>query len=156
METIFMSTEKTAKANETHKFVLNLSQGLDLGSSNKHIVLQNFSIYCTRKNIRKQYKNNRLKIIAPTLNDEFELPDGFYSVSNIQVYIEFIIKKHTISTTIAPIHVSIKRIDNRLVLKIKDGYKLELQTPETMKLFGTTKKLIVKRQNKKWRKSTKS
>ena len=43
----------------------------------------------TWKNIGKQYRNNRLKIITPTLNDEFELPDSFYPVSGIQDYIEF-------------------------------------------------------------------
>ena len=143
METIFLNTKKS-KTNEPHKFILNLSQILDLRSSNKHVALQNLSIYYTWKNIRKQYKNNKLKIIAPTWNDEFELPDGSYSVSDIQDYIEFIIKKHETLTTIPPIHVYINRINNRLVFKIKDGYKLELQTPETMNLFGCTKKLIDK------------
>ena len=71
-------------------------------------------------------------------------PDGFYSVLGIQDYIEYIIKNHETSTTIPHIHVYINRINNRLVLKIKDGYKLELQTPETMKLFGSTKNLIDK------------
>ena len=88
------------------------------------------------KNIRKKYKKNKLKIIAPTWNDEFELPDG--SVSNIQYYIEYVIKKHETLSTIPPIHVFVNRIDNRLVFKIKDGYKVELQTPETMKCFGST------------------
>ena len=60
--------------------------------STKHVALQNVSICYTWKNIRKQYKNNQLKIIAPTWNDEFELPDGSYSVSNIEDYIEYIIK----------------------------------------------------------------
>ena len=46
------------------------------------------------ENIRKQYKNNKLKTIAPTWNDKFELPDGSYSVSDIQDYIEYIIKKY--------------------------------------------------------------
>ena len=89
---------------------------------------------------KKQYKDNKLKIIAPTWNDEFELPDGLYSVSNIQDYIVYIIKKHETLTTIPPIYVYINRGNNRLVLKIKDAYKLELQTPETMKLFGNTQK----------------
>ena len=71
METVFMNIGNS-KANEPHKFVLNLSQRLDLRSSDKHVVLQNLSIYYTWKNIRKQYKNNKLKIIAPTWNDEFE------------------------------------------------------------------------------------
>ena len=77
METIFMNTENS-KTNERNKFVLNLSQRLHLKSSNKHVALQNLSIYYTWKNTRKQYKNNKLKIIAPTWNDGFELPHGFF------------------------------------------------------------------------------
>ena len=65
METIFMNT-KNSKTNEPQKFALNLSQRLDLRSLNKHVTLQNLSIYYTWKNIRQQYKNNKLKIIAPT------------------------------------------------------------------------------------------
>ena len=57
------------------------------------------------------------------------------------------IKKHETLTTIPPIHVYINRINSRLVFKIKDGYKLELQMPETKKLFGSTKKLIDKTRN---------
>ena len=60
METIFMSTQNS-KTNEPHKFVLNLSQRLDLRVSNKHVALQNLSIYYMWKNIRKQYKSNKLK-----------------------------------------------------------------------------------------------
>ena len=144
-----MNTENS-KTNEPHKFVLNLSQRLDLRSSDKHVALQKLSIYYTWKNIRKKYKNNKLKIIAPTWNDELEFPDGSYSVSDIEDWIKFIIKKHGTLTTIPPIHVYINRINNRLVFKIKDGYNLELQT---LKLFGSTKKLIDK---KKRRKHTKS
>ena len=59
-------------------------------------------------------------------NDEFELPDGSYSVLDIQDYIIYIIRKHKTLTTISPIQVYINRISNRSVLKIKDGYKLEL------------------------------
>ena len=59
---------------------------------NKHVALQNLRIYHTRNNIRQQYENNKLKIIAPTWNYEFELSDGSYSVSDIQDYIERIIK----------------------------------------------------------------
>ena len=60
----------------------------------------------------------------------------------MQDYIEFIIKMHETLNAIPPIHVYINTIDNRLVFKIKDGYRIELQTPETIKLFGSTKKLI--------------
>ena len=85
METIFMDTGNS-KMNEPHKFALNLSQRLYLKSLNKHAALQNLSIYYTFKNIRKQYNNNRLKIIAPTWNDEFELPDGSYCVRCSRLY----------------------------------------------------------------------
>ena len=146
METIFMNTENS-KANKSHKSVLNLSQRLDLRSSDKLFALQNLSIYYKWKNIRKQYKNNELEVIAPTWNDEFELLGGSCSVSDIQDFIEFIIKKHETLTTIPSIHVYIIRINNRLVFKVKDGYKLKLQTPETIKLFGSTKKLIDKMKN---------
>ena len=66
--------------------------------------------------------------------------DGSYSISEIQDYIEYIIKKHETLPPNPLIHIYINRINNRLELKIKDRYKLELQTPETMKLFGSTKK----------------
>ena len=139
METIFMNTENR-KTNESHKFVLNLSQNLDLRSSNRHATLQNLSVYYMRKNIRKRYKNNKLKMIAPTLNDEFELPDSSHFVSDIQDYIEHIIKKHEILTTIPLVHFYINRINNRLVFKMKKLiYKIELETPEKMKLIRSTK-----------------
>ena len=67
-------------------------------------------------------------LIAPTWNDEFELLDGSYSVSDVQDYIECIIKKHKASPTNPLIHIYINRINDRLVLKIKDGYKLEIQS----------------------------
>ena len=63
-------------------------------------------------------------MIAQVRNDEFELPDSSYSVSDIQDYIEDIIKKHETLTTIPHIHVYINRINNRLVFKIKVGYKI--------------------------------
>ena len=77
------------------ELVINLPQKLDLRNSNKHVVIQNLSIYYSWKNIRKQYKSNRLTIIAPTWSNEFELPGGSYSVSDVQDYVEYIIKvKH--------------------------------------------------------------
>ena len=104
METIFRNMENS-KTSQPHKFALHLSQRLELRTSDKHDALQNLSIYCTWKNLRKQYKNNKLKMIAPTWNDKFELSDGSYFVSDIQDYIEFIIKKHQRVTIIPPIQV---------------------------------------------------
>ena len=68
------------------------------------------------------------------------MPDGSYSVSDILDYIEFVINKHEPLTTISSIHFSINRVNNRLVFKLEDEYKLELETPETMKFFGSTEK----------------
>ena len=65
MKTIFMNTENS-KTDEPHKFVLNLSQRLDLRSLDKNVAYENLSIYSPWKNIRKQYQNNKLQIIAPT------------------------------------------------------------------------------------------
>ena len=71
------------------------------------------------ENIRKHYKNSKLKIIAPTWNDQFELPDGSYFVLDNQDYIEYIIKKHETLTKIPRIYVYINRFNNRLVFKIE-------------------------------------
>ena len=110
-----------------------------LKTLNKHGALQNLSTYYIQKNIRQQHKNNKLKVLSSMWNDEFELPDGSNSVPDIQEYIEYIMKKiETLPTK--PICIYINRINNRLVFKIKDGHKLELQTTETMKLFRSTKK----------------
>ena len=71
--------------------------------------------------------NKKLKTITPIWNDEFELPNGSYSLSDIRDYIEYIIKKHKKLTTICLVHVQINIINKRLVFKTKDGYKLGLQ-----------------------------
>ena len=104
------------------------------------MALANLSIYYTWKNIKSEYNNNKFKISAPTWNDTFDLPDGSYSISDIQDYFEFVIKKHETLTENPPIQICANEIKNRIVFKIKTGYKLELLTPETMKLLGSTKK----------------
>ena len=81
------------------------------------------------------------------------LPRSSYSMSDIQDYIEYIMKKHEKLTDNPPVYIYISKVNNRLVFKIKDENKLELQTPETMKLFGNTEKFS--KQNKEWRKCTK-
>ena len=114
---------------------------------NKHVALQNLTIYYMPKNIKQQYKNKKLKTITPRWNQEFELLGGSYPVSDIQDYIEYIIKK-TLNGN-PPIHIYTNRINNKLVFKIKDGYKFELQTPETMNLFDSPKKIRDKTKNGK-------
>ena len=97
------------------------------------MALANSSIYYTWKNIKSQYNNNKFKISTPTWND---LPDGCYSVS------EYIIKKHETTADNPPVRVYVNKINNRIVFKIKTGYKLELLTKEAMQLLGRTKKDI--------------
>ena len=65
-------------------------------------------------------------------NDEFDLHDGSYSISDIQDYFEFIIKKHKTPAENPPIQIYRNKIKNRIAFKIKTGYKLELLSPETM------------------------
>ena len=100
----------------------------------------NLSIYYTWKNIIFAYNNNKFKISPPTSIDEFDLPDGSYSVSDIQDYFEYIIKKRETIADNSPVQIYVNGIKNRIVFKIKTGYKLELLSPETMKLLGSTKK----------------
>ena len=93
MDTIFMNS-KNSETYDSHRLLLNLSDNVNLKRSDKHVVLSNLSIYYTWKNIKKSYKNNKFKILAPTWNEEFELPDGSCSASDIQDYFEYIVKKH--------------------------------------------------------------
>ena len=58
------------------------------------MALVNFSIYYTWKNVKSEYNDNRFKISAPTWNETFDLPNGSYSIADIQDYFEFIIKMH--------------------------------------------------------------
>ena len=134
-----MNTENSGTS-EPHRFKLDLTDKLNLKNPNKNMALANLSIYYTWKNIKSEYNNNKFKISAPTWNETFDLPDGSYSISDIQDYFEFIIKKHETLTENPSIQIYPNKIKNRIVFKIKTGYKLELLTPETMRLLGSTKK----------------
>ena len=92
------------------------------------------------KNINSEYNKKKLKISSITLKDEFDLPDGSYSISDIQDSFEFIIKKHKTLTENPSIQIYRNKIKNRIVFKIETGYKLELLSPETMTLLGNTRK----------------
>ena len=74
-----------SKTSEYHVLLLKLADKLDLRRGQKSVVLSNLSIYYTWRNIKSSYKNNKFKISAPTWSDEFELPDGSKSISDIQV-----------------------------------------------------------------------
>ena len=105
------------------------------------------SIYCTWKNIKSAYNNNKFRISDPTWNDTFDLTDGSYSFADIQDYFEFIIKKHETLTENPHVQIYPNKIKNRIVFKINMGYKLELLPPEMMKLLGSTKKDVDQDEN---------
>ena len=88
-------------------------------------IIQIESIYYTCKNVKSTYNNNKFKILAPTWNETFDLPDGSYNITEIQDYIEYIIKEHEPVSETAPILIYATTINNRIVFKIKSGYKLE-------------------------------
>ena len=104
------------------------------------MVLADLSIYYTWKNIKSAYNSNKFKTSAPTWNDPFYLPDGSYTLEDIQDYFEFIIEKHETLTEDPPVRIYPNKTKNRIVFKIKTGYKLELLSSERMKLLGSTKK----------------
>ena len=138
METFFMNN-KNSKTNEPNRFKYDLIDKLDFKNPNKNMALGNLSIYYTWKNVKSTYNNNKFKISAPTWNEMLDLPDGSYNISEIQDYIEYIIKKHETIGENAQILIYANTINNRIVFKIKTGYKLELLSEETMKLLGSSK-----------------
>ena len=85
METIFVNT-LNSKTYESKKLIYQFTEKLNLKNPNKNMALANLSIYYTLKNIKSEYNNNKFKIHASTWNDELNLPDGLYSVSDIQDY----------------------------------------------------------------------
>ena len=134
METFFINS-KNSKTNEPHMFKYDLIDKLDLRNPNKKMALPNLSIYYTWKNVKSIYKNNKFKISAPTWNEAFDLPDGSYNIPATQNYFEYVINKHETIADTAPILIYTNNVINRIVFKIKTGYKLELLSKETMKYY---------------------
>ena len=144
MDTFFMNS-KNSKTNESYKFKYDLIDKLDFKNPNKNMALANLSIYYTWKNVKSTYNNNKFKISAPTWNETFDQYITIYrsyNISETQDYIEYIIKKHETIGKNAPILIYANTINNRIIFKIKSGYKLELLSKETMKLLGSTSSII--------------
>ena len=98
---------------------LNLLDKINLKRSQEYVALSNLNFYYTWKDMEKTYKNNKFKLSAQTWNEKFELPDGSYSVSDIQDYFEYILKKHEKVTENPSIRIYIDKIENRITSKIK-------------------------------------
>ena len=116
METIFINTEN-GRTSEYYVLLLNLTNKIDLRSE-KTVVLSNLSIYYTWKNIKSSYNNNKFKTSAPTWSEEFNLPDGSYSITDIQNYFKYILKKHSENVDNPSIIIYINKIENRITFKI--------------------------------------
>ena len=146
MDTIFMNSENS-RTSEYHVLVLKLADKFDLRTGQESVALSNLSIYYKWKNVKSSYKNNRFKISAPTWSDTFDLPNGSYSVADIQGYFEYILKKNSENADNPSIKIYVNKIENRVTFKIKNGYYLELLTSETMKFLGRTESKITKDEN---------
>ena len=127
-----MNTE-SSKTNGSHRFRLTLSDKLNLKDPSKNMTLANLKICYTWKNVKSAYNNNKFKISAPTWNDKFDLPDGSCSVSDIQDYLELIIKKHETLTENPPVQIYPNKIINSAIFKTITGCKLQILSPERKK-----------------------
>ena len=123
MDTIFMNSENS-KTSEPHILKLKLTDELDLRFNKKVIALSSLNIYYTWNNIKSSYNNNKFKISSPTWNEEFTLSDRSYSISDIQDYLEYILKKHgekidnDNDKNKPSVKIYINKIENRITFKI--------------------------------------
>ena len=117
---------ENSKTSKPYVLILKFTNKLDLRIGEKIIALSNHNINYTWKNINRSYNNNKFKISAPTWNDKFELPDGSYSISDIQNYFEYILRKHGENIDKSSVQIYVNKIENRITFKIKNGYSLEL------------------------------
>ena len=124
MDSIFMNSENS-KTTDPQRLLPSLTDKINFKRSDKYIALSKFSICCAWKKIKKSYKNNKYKISVPTWNEEFELPEGSHSVSDIQDCIEYILKKHEAVTHSPSMRIYVNKIENGIIFKIKTGYFLE-------------------------------
>ena len=113
MDTIFMNSENS-KTSEPYVLILKLTDKLDLRRGEKSIALSNLSIYYTWKNIKSSYNNNKFKTSAPTWNDEFELPYGSYSISDIQGYFGYILRNHGENIDNPSIRIYVNKVKNMI------------------------------------------
>ena len=127
MDTIFMDSGNS-KTTDPHRLLLNLTDKVNLKRSDRYVALSNLSIYYT-------------------WNEEFELPDGSYSTSDIQNYFEYILKKQGTVTDNPSIRIYVNKIENKITFNIKTGYYLQPLMPGTMKPLGSTKNRITKNEN---------
>ena len=125
MNTIFMNS-KNSKTSDPHRLLINLTDKIDFRRKDKCFALSNLSNYYTWRNIKRSYKSNKFKISAPTWNEEFELHDGSYTMSDTQDYFEYILKMLGEKTVNPSIKIYTNKIEDRITFKIKTGYYLAI------------------------------
>ena len=113
-----MNSENSSTS-EYNFLLLKLNDKLDLRGGKKSVAVSYISIYYTWKNITTSYNNNKFKISAPTWSYEFELSDGSYSISDIQDYFEYILKKHSENVDNPSIRIYVNKTENRITFKLK-------------------------------------
>ena len=133
-----------SKTSKPHVLLGKLTEKLDLRRGKKSFALSKLNICYKWKKIKSSYNNNKCKMSDLTWNDKFELLDGSYSISVIQDYFEHILRKHSKKIDNPSTRIYVNKIENIMSFKIKTGYYLELLTPGTMKLLGSTKNKINK------------
>ena len=135
MDTIFINSENS-KTSEYRVLLLNLTNKIDL-ISEKTVALSNLNIYYTWKNIKSSYNNNKFTISAPTWSEEFNLPDGSYSIPDIQDYFEYIVKKHSESVDKPSTRIYVNKIESRHFLELLTQDSRILYTFVPNKTFGS-------------------
>ena len=112
---------RNSKTSGPHRLLLNLPDKKDLKRSDKYVPLSHLCLYYTCKSLKKSYKNNIFKILATRWNDGLELPDASYSVSHIQDYFEYIIKKHETVADNSSIRKCANKIEIEKYLELRQG-----------------------------------
>ena len=132
------------KTSDPHRLLLNVLGEINLKRKDKYVALLNLSIYYIWEKIKESYKSNKFKKSASASDEEFELPDRSYSVSDIQNYFKYITKTHETVTDNPWIMIYVNKMENRIKFNIKARYYLELLFLKIMKLLGSTKSKITK------------
>ena len=136
MGTLFINS-KNKKKFVPCRLLLNLKDKINLERSDY------VSLLCVEK-YKKIIKNKKFEISAPTWNENFNLPNRSYSVSDIQEYFEYIIKKNDKVTENHPTRIYENITEIRITFRIKTGNYLEFLTRKTMQLLRSTKSKITK------------
>ena len=120
MNTRQINSEKS-KTSDRHKLTLNLRDKIRLKIRDKYLTLSNLSICFTWENIKKLLKNSKSKTLVPMLNNKIDLPDRSNSVSDIQLYFDYVINKCETPIDNPRIRICVNKIENRVTFKLNTG-----------------------------------